>query len=162
MDNERFFEIHNALNKLRDKILGIKGSEYPIGNGDRLSNFKIVGELLSPLEGYGSALVDDEWVGTKVRLDLEPDVVAAVYMLKHVLSLCTFIREQRKDKEGHEPIAGRIADIQNYGDLLLAIITEQGRADASPNLTMMSDECTLDECDFAGYHVHIESEEEQE
>ena len=127
MNNERFFEIHNVLNKLRDEILGIKGSEYPIGNGDRLSNFKIVGELLSPLEGCGSALVDDEWVGTKVRLNLEPDVVAAVYVLKHVLSLCTFIREQRKDKEGHEPFSGRIADIQNYCDFIYSVVEEQGR-----------------------------------
>ena len=130
MNNERFFEIHNSLNKLRNEILGIKGSEYPIGNGDRLSNFKIVGELLSPLEGYGSALVDDEWIGTKVRLDLEPDVVAAVYALKHVLSLCTFIREQRKNREGHEPFSGRIADIQNYCDLIYSIVEEQGRVES--------------------------------
>ena len=129
MDNERFFEIHNALNKLRDEILGIKGSEYPIGNGDRLSNFKVVGELLSPLEGEGQAYIGDEWVTASVRLDLEPDVVAAVYALKHVLSLCTFIREQRKDKEGHEPFSSRIADIQNYCDLLFSIVSEQGRVE---------------------------------
>ena len=148
MDNERFFEIHNFLNKLRDEILGIKGSEYPIGNGDRLSNFKIVGELLSPLEGYGSALIDDKWVGTKVRLDLEPDVVAAIYALKHVLSLCTFIREQRKDKKGHELFSGRIADIQNYCDLIYGIVEEQGRVEK----TEKSWVCTL--CDIDGPHTH--------
>ena len=130
MNNERFFEIHNALNKLRDEILGIKGSEYPIGNGDRLSNFKIVGELLSPLEGEGEAQIGEKWTKTKVRLCLEPDVVAAVYALKHVLSLCTFIREQRKDKEGHELFSGRIADIQNYCDLIYGIVEEQGRVES--------------------------------
>lgn len=129
MDNKGFFRIHDQLNKLRDEILGVKGSEYPTGNGDRLSNFKVVGQLLSPLEGDGLARIDGEWVEATVQLELEPDVVAAIYTLKHVLSLCTFIREQREDKEGHETFSGRIADIQNYCDLLFSIISEQGRVE---------------------------------
>lgn len=131
MNNRTFFRTHDALNALRDKILGIKGSEYPAGDGDRLSNFKVVANLLSPLEGDGEALgVDDTWTTTKVRLPLSADAVAAVYLLKHILSLCTFIREQREDKAGHEPLSGRIADIQNYCDLLFSIIDEQGRVEA--------------------------------
>ena len=130
MDNKGFFRIHDGLNKLRDEILGVKGSEYPTGHGDRLSNFKVVGQLLSPLEGDGLARIDGKWAKARVRLELEPEVVAAIYTLKHVLSLCTFIREQRSDKEGHEPFSGRIADIQNYCDLLFSIVFEQDRVGA--------------------------------
>jgi len=161
VDNKGFFRMHDGLNKLRDEILGVKGSEYPTGHGDRLSNFKVVGQLLSPLEGDGLARIDGKWAKARVRLELEPEVVAAIYTLKHVLSLCTFIREQRSDKEGHEPFSGRIADIQNYCDLIFGIIEEQGRVETLPKPTMMTDKCSLNGCKVEEYHVHTESEEEQ-
>ncbi len=151
MDNKGFFRMHDGLNKLRDEILGVKGSEYPTGHGDRLSNFKVVGQLLSPLEGEGQARIDGEWVEATVQLELEPEVVAAIYTLKHVLSLCTFIREQRSDKEGHEPFSSRIADIQNYCDLLFSIVSEQGRVKP---LEKIEEPWVCELCDVAGPHTH--------
>ncbi len=106
MNNEEFFAIHEELNVYRDDILGIKGSEYPAGDGDRLSNFKVVGQLVG----------------------VEPDVTCLNYLLKHVLSLATFVREHRSDQPEREPIKGRLADIANYCDLMLAIFREEGRA----------------------------------
>lgn len=131
MNNDEFFAIHEELNAFRDTILGIKGSEYPAGGGDRLSNFKVVAALLSPIEGNGFVFnhVTKEWDSATVKLDISAEDVAMVYTLKHVLSLLTFVRERRSDQPEREPIKGRIADIQNYGDLLLGLLREEGRAD---------------------------------
>ena len=105
MNSKEFFEVHNELRAECESVLGIKGTEYPSDDGDRLSNFKEVAVLLAQ----------------------KPEEVCLTYMLKHILSLCTFVRENRRDEVGREPIIGRLADIQNYCDLLLAILKEQGR-----------------------------------
>ena len=105
MNTKEFFEVHNELRAECESILGIKGTEYPSDDGDRLSNFKEVAVLLAQ----------------------KPEEVCLTYLLKHILSLCTFVREGRSDEPGREPLIGRLADIQNYCDLLLAILKEQGR-----------------------------------
>ena len=105
MNSKEFFEVHNELRAECESVLGIKGTEYPSDDGDRLSNFKEVAVLLAQ----------------------KPEEVCLTYLLKHILSLCTFVRENRRDEVGREPIIGRLADIQNYCDLLLAILKEQGR-----------------------------------
>lgn len=79
-------------------ILKTKGHDYA-GEGDRLSNFKRVGQAIGQ-----DALV--AW---------------AVYFLKHVDSILTFVRER---KLASEPIEGRLLDAANYCILGAALVEE--------------------------------------
>ena len=47
-----------------------------------------------------------------------------VYKLKHILSLCTYVKDLEHDtlRALTEPVEGRIDDDQNYSDLLRGII----------------------------------------
>lgn len=118
MRDDDFMRLHEAVARYRRRVLDAKGVEYPTGGGDRLSNFKVVAQFLSPKRcpHCGGAV------------EITAADVALVYKLKHVLSLATFVREGRRDEPGREPIVGRIADDDNYNDLLLALLVEEGRA----------------------------------
>ena len=104
MDNEEFLRIRGELNATCEEILGIKGKDYTIGrqDKDKLYNFREIGKL------FGSP-----------RLAID---VAAVYWLKHVFAIMSYIKTKR---EGSEPIKERFADCRNYIDLMWAIIEEE-------------------------------------
>lgn len=83
-------------------LLRLKGHDYA-GEGDRLSNFKRVGEAIGQ-----DALT--AW---------------AVYALKHVDAILTYVRER---KVASEPIRGRLLDLANYCILGAALIKESEEA----------------------------------
>lgn len=89
--------------KDQESILVSKGKSYSgaaDANADRLANFKRVG----------------------ARLGLSPLIVWAVYMLKHVDSICTFCAT------GHESegFRSRALDLSNYSLLGAALVEESG------------------------------------
>lgn len=88
-------------------LLLSKGNDYA-GNNDRLSNFKRVGANIGQ-----DALV--AW---------------AVYFLKHVDSILTFVRER---KLASEPIEGRLLDAGNYCVLGAALVKEMAQCPTSAN-----------------------------
>ncbi len=56
-------------------------------------------------------------------LGLDAKTVCGVYLMKHVDSLCTYLRTGKESCEG---IVGRLDDIRNYCDILESIILENG------------------------------------
>jgi len=97
MTNVDFTVATNLLQMKADGILLSKGPDYASHDGDnRLANFELVAQLLkgAPIDAM---------------------TTAAVYWLKHVLAICTYIRNRRP---GSEPILGRFADERNYNALL--------------------------------------------
>jgi hypothetical protein len=101
MNNRDFEKMVRQFREQQDKLIIIKGHDYTVGNGDgdRLWNFKFVGEMLgiSPLQALG------------------------VYWLKHVLSICTYIKMGKVESEG---IDGRFLDESNYNLLGRALIND--------------------------------------
>ncbi len=87
-----------------DKVMAVKGPEYSgTGRGstqDVNGNFKRVGELLG----------------------IDPLVVAAVYFLKHLDAILTYIK---LGTEGSEPIYGRFGDAYNYIEIMASLVAEQ-------------------------------------
>jgi len=81
------------------KIMGSKGVAYS-GQEDKLGNFK-----------RGAALTGSE-----------PKKVLFIYMMKHIDSIASFIRNEYKDSE---PIESRIEDVINYCFLLYGLIKEK-------------------------------------
>jgi hypothetical protein len=101
MTNERLKTLLQEAHWREEKILNTKGKDYA-KEGDRLSNFKAVAELLSgaPMDSY---------------------TVGAVYFLKHVISIMNHVRTRRLESE---PIEMRFADSRNYILLLQALNEE--------------------------------------
>ena len=79
------------------EILRAKGNDYAAGmaNQEGNANFQLVAELL---EGA----------------PMDELTVWAVYFLKHVCSIVTFIRTRNLESEG---LAGRFHDIANYANI---------------------------------------------
>jgi hypothetical protein len=77
-----------------------KGHEYTIGSDDKLANFKNVAK----------------------DTGLRPMQVWAVYFLKHIASICNYVKDGRE--ASNEPIEGRIMDARNYLALLRGLIEE--------------------------------------
>jgi hypothetical protein len=102
MTNKEFYKLFKQMVKDEEKIMIGKGREYTIGSDDKLANFKRVSERtgLSVLQVWG------------------------VYFLKHVDSICNYVKEGQV--YSNEPIEGRITDARNYLALLRGIITERG------------------------------------
>ena len=106
--------------KRRDAISTQKGAEYtlegdnyPKDTADVLANFKNVAR----------------------ELELEPLVVAAVYMKKHIDAIYTFFRKyqnitdkyDRRDlADAGEGIISRLDDLRNYADLVESIMYDEG------------------------------------
>jgi len=103
MKNDEFYILVEQWFKERKEIMVPKGVEYTISSDDKLANFKRVA----------------------TRVGLNPLNVAMIYTLKHVDSLCNFVKTGKEASD--EGIEGRIMDIQNYMDLIRAIILEQRR-----------------------------------
>lgn len=96
MTNEAFYACLNALDQEANDILAVKGPDYAgHGEDNRLANFETIAELLkgAPIDAL---------------------TIAAVYWLKHVFAICTYVRTRR---EGSEPMPGRWADERNYNGL---------------------------------------------
>jgi len=99
MTNEAFYAHLNELDEEANDILEVKGPDYAgHGEDNRLANFETVAGLLkgAPIDAM---------------------TIAAVYWLKHVFAICTFVRTR---KEGSEPMMGRWADERNYNALMWA------------------------------------------
>lgn len=89
--------VNDQFDASRD-IMKSKGSDYT-DNLDRLSNFKIVGELVG----------------------VDPRVVWAVYSAKHFIAIANYCG---RGKTESEPIDGRISDLINYLLLLKGLVVE--------------------------------------
>lgn len=100
MKNLDFLRLREEHTARRFDLCDQKAREYTYGD-DRLDNFK-------RLAG---------------QFDVHPYVILGVYFQKHVDSVIRFIKTQGKEKYS-ESIQGRIADLQNYLDLLLSLIKE--------------------------------------
>ena len=119
MTNKLFEEVTKVLQLKADDILLAKGPDYASHAGDnRLANFESVAQLLkgAPIDAV---------------------TVAAVYWLKHVFAICTYIRNRRP---GSEPILGRFADERNYNALLWACLLASTEQDDAKELPVPSDE----------------------
>lgn len=82
-----------------------KGNEYANDNDDRLMNFKRVGK----------------------NLGQEPETILMVYATKHFDAISHYVKVgcPKDDDRITEPVVGRIYDLQNYMDLLLALLEER-------------------------------------
>lgn len=96
MDFEKL--VNGTLNECIG-IMGKKGNDYA-GNEDVLRNFKLNAE----------------------RLGLRPEQIWAVYFMKHIDAILTYVSDQRIQSE---PIDGRIQDSINYLLLFQAMVTEE-------------------------------------
>lgn len=86
-------------------LLESKGRDYSDHDRDRLSNFKVVAQLLNTT----------------------PQVVWAVYFLKHVIALT---KHAQSGELASEPVEGRVDDVVNYA-LLYAALCEEGKEGAA-------------------------------
>lgn len=87
------------------KILEVKGEDYTIGTGDRLHNFKTVGEFTG----------------------MTPEQTLGVYFYKHVSAIFSYIKKGGKSES--EPIEGRIADCVNYLLLFQKMVNARKRGE---------------------------------
>lgn len=95
-----FFELMQKMEAEEQETMIGKGQEYTIGSTDKLANFKRVAE----------------------RTGLRPEQVLMVYFLKHIDSICNYIKDGKV--YSNESIEGRIMDARNYLALLRAMIQE--------------------------------------
>ncbi len=98
-----FKDLRNLLTLKRFKLCDKKALDYA-GKEDRLINFKRLGAALK----------------------LRPEQILAVYATKHYDAILSYVRCGSFDNRS-EPIQSRIDDLQNYLDLLNAIIDEEKR-----------------------------------
>lgn len=98
-----FFDWANEQFKTEMSLMKVKGKEYTVSDEDKLKNFKAIGE----------------------RLHLSPEMVAMVYLLKHMDSVRNYVI--KGIESSNEPIEGRLHDIRNYCLLLGALIKERKR-----------------------------------
>jgi len=95
-DFDKMFE--ESITAMRS-LLCSKGADYSDDN-DRLSNFKIIADLVG----------------------ITPLQVWAVYKLKHTIAIMNYVK---KGKLESEPIESRFFDENNYGMLGLGLIKEK-------------------------------------
>ena len=100
MKVEDFFAWSENEMDIEHKIMYSKGKEYTVSSDDKLKNFKSVGE----------------------RLNLKPEEILLVYLLKHMDSIRNYVKTGTEACE--ESISGRIRDASNYLLLLHAMILE--------------------------------------
>lgn len=99
MTNADFAKLRKVAFDARTNLLNQKNADYA-SEKDVLSNFKTLAE----------------WLNT------DPYQIWAVYAMKHVFAIMAYCKGASEESE---PIEGRIADLQNYLDLLLAMIAER-------------------------------------
>jgi len=92
MTFEEFDKLIEENHRRRQTIMAPKGRDYTTGDGDRLSNFKQLAELLG----------------------ISPMQVWATFFMKHITAILSYVREGKVESEG---IEGRFDDAANYLDL---------------------------------------------
>ena len=100
MDIRRFTTLVAKARARQDQLLKLKGADYTGGNEDRLNNFKESARALN-------------------LTDLE---VWAVYFLKHIAAITTYVKDGKVQSEN---IKGRIDDAINYLYLLEGLIDDK-------------------------------------
>lgn len=101
MTNKDFYELMKNTFANCEGIARVKGEDYTKGSADALANFKEGGKALN----------------------VDPKVVAWIFLNKHYQAITNFIRTNGQSQS--EPIEGRIDDLINYLVLLKGIIVEQ-------------------------------------
>lgn len=109
MTRARFYEVFDELCRAGRGICDTKGKEYSNegNNYNALNNFKVVAELVG----------------------ITPMQVALVYMLKHILALCT-IAGQGGKTSSTESVESRVTDVMVYAALTAAILDAESHAKA--------------------------------
>ena len=99
MTRKKFHVFLKQFHKDQEKLLIAKGWDYTQGSDDRLLNFKEVASLtgMTPLQ------------------------VWAVYWMKHVFAICTYVKFGKLSSEG---IKSRFIDEANYNVLGAALLNE--------------------------------------
>lgn len=108
MTRARFYNLFQQLYQDGLKICATKGKEYADEEEttNALNNFRVVAELvgISPLQ------------------------VGMVYLLKHILALCTIAKSDGKTTSS-ESIESRITDVMVYAALFAAIVDAEEHAE---------------------------------
>lgn len=100
MKNNAFLELRERHTASRYADCDKKAISYTMNSDDRLNNFKVIGQQ----------------TGRNMKSVLQ------VYMAKHWLAIMAFINNSVETSTGIEE---SIHDVQNYLDLLLAMIEEE-------------------------------------
>tara|TARA_R110002020_G_scaffold254393_2_gene468100 strand:+ start:171 stop:485 length:315 start_codon:yes stop_codon:yes gene_type:complete len=96
-----FIKWAESMQAEEHRIMLDKGKEYTVSDEDKFKNFKSIGE----------------------RLNLQPEIVATIYLLKHMDSIRNYVLTGKEVSE--ESIMGRIQDARNYLLLLGGMIAEK-------------------------------------
>lgn len=88
-------------------VLVVKGTDYTIGTGDRLHNFKMAGEFNG----------------------ITPARALNIYLYKHYSAVSSFVKSEGQSES--EPIVERLVDVINYCLLLGKLVAEAKRGDRS-------------------------------
>jgi len=110
MNSADFMKLRQVLDNQCLDILEDRGPKYAgIGEQrDRFANFKLIAELFTNF-GVDTAT---------------PEGVLAVYMMKHVFSILSYLGNNRNDETRKTVLTSNIPDTRNYLDLLYALIRE--------------------------------------
>ena len=100
MTNEMFTNTRTFHREAREKMCDEKAVAYTMGGDDRLANFKTLGYVMNK----------------------RPMEILQVYKGKHDLAVNAFMNDNIERGEG---VIQSIYDVQNYLDLLLAMIEEE-------------------------------------
>ena len=107
MTSNELRELKQSLEQQESNLLGTKGTEYIVSNENRLKFF------------YDYAK----------QLDVDPKVVCAIFLMKHINSILNFAKT---GVSGSESIDGRINDARNYLLFMSALAHEQKSVDDTP------------------------------
>lgn len=84
-------------------VLAVKGTDYTVGTGDRLHNFKMAGEFNG----------------------ITPARALNVYLYKHYTAVANYVKSEGRSES--EPIEERLVDVINYCLLLAKLVAEAKR-----------------------------------
>lgn len=104
MTNSELKKLKQDMEQKESSLLGTKGTEYIVSNEDRLKFFY-------------------DYVK---QLDVDPKVVCAIFLMKHINSILNFAKT---GVSGSESIDGRINDARNYLLFMSALAHEQKSVD---------------------------------
>ena len=122
MTNADFKELIQNRRLDEDLLLSIKGQDYARADKDnRLRNFELIADLLA-------------------GAPMDAVTVCAIYWLKHVLAICTYVATRKLESED---LDSRFTDNQNYGYLLEACVASQEEAKRVPRSPDLIDRRTV-------------------
>lgn len=99
-------------------VLVVKGADYTVGTGDRLHNFRTVGEFtgMTPARGW------------------------AAFFYKHVSAVMSFVKSEGKSES--EPVEERLVDVVNYCLLFAKLVAEFKRGQKQLLVSKSSERAT--------------------